>query len=131
MATRAESVWTCVMSRSRAGRLRRLFPTSQSGHVQGESQKGESPCQGRRRKFLTRSSDRRRRPSGPGRRRTTARSRPTAKAGGPNATGKSYGGVDVEGNTRDELYERAKKLGVKGASKMKKTELAEAIARKQ
>ena len=56
---------------------------------------------------------------------------PRAKSGGPNATGKSYGGVDVEGNTRDELYERAKKLGVKGASKMKKTELAEAIARKQ
>jgi cation transport regulator ChaB len=42
----------------------------------------------------------------------------------------TYGGVDVEGNTRDELYERAKKAGVKGASKMKKSELAEAISRR-
>jgi hypothetical protein len=39
--------------------------------------------------------------------------------------------VDVEGNSKGELYERAKKLGVKGRSKMSKTELARAIARKQ
>jgi cation transport regulator ChaB len=45
--------------------------------------------------------------------------------------GKSYGGVDVEGNSRDELYERAKQLGVEGRSKMSKGELAEAIARHQ
>ncbi|HEX6596677.1 MAG TPA: ChaB family protein [Acidimicrobiales bacterium] len=45
--------------------------------------------------------------------------------------GKTYGGVDVEGNSRDELYQRARKLGIKGASRMKKTELAEAIAKKQ
>lgn len=45
--------------------------------------------------------------------------------------GKTYGGVDVEGNTRDELYQRARKLGVKGASRMKKAELAEVIAKKQ
>jgi cation transport regulator ChaB len=44
---------------------------------------------------------------------------------------KTHGGVDVEGNTRDELYERARKAGVKGASKMKKSELADAIARRQ
>ncbi|MEW6154357.1 MAG: ChaB family protein [Actinomycetota bacterium] len=44
---------------------------------------------------------------------------------------KTYGGVDVEGNSRDELYQRARRLGVKGASRMKKTELAEAIARRQ
>jgi cation transport regulator ChaB len=43
----------------------------------------------------------------------------------------TYGGVDVEGNTRDELYERAKKAGVKGASKMKKAELARAISRRE
>jgi cation transport regulator ChaB len=41
--------------------------------------------------------------------------------------GKTAGGVDVEGHTRDELYERARKMGVSGASKMKKAELAEAI----
>ncbi len=45
--------------------------------------------------------------------------------------GKTYGGVDVEGHSRDELYQRARKLGVKGASRMKKAELAEAIAKKQ
>jgi cation transport regulator ChaB len=45
--------------------------------------------------------------------------------------GKTYGGVDVRGNSRDELYQRARKLGVKGASRMKKAELAEAIAKKQ
>jgi cation transport regulator ChaB len=45
--------------------------------------------------------------------------------------GKTYGGVDVEGNSKRELYERAKKLGVRGRSNMSKEELAEAIARKQ
>jgi hypothetical protein len=45
--------------------------------------------------------------------------------------GKTYGGVDVVGHTKDELYDRAKKLGVKNRSRMTKTELAEAIARKQ
>jgi cation transport regulator ChaB len=45
--------------------------------------------------------------------------------------GKSYGGVDVEGNTKDELYERAAKLGISGRSRMSKGELAEAIASKQ
>jgi cation transport regulator ChaB len=43
----------------------------------------------------------------------------------------TYGGVDVEGNTKDELYERAKKLDIEGRSDMTKEELAEAIARKQ
>jgi cation transport regulator ChaB len=45
--------------------------------------------------------------------------------------GKTYGGVDVEGNSKQELYGRAKELGVKGRSNMSKEELAEAIARKQ
>lgn len=45
--------------------------------------------------------------------------------------GHTAGGVDVKGNTREELYERAKKLDVKGRSQMTKQELAEAIARKQ
>jgi cation transport regulator ChaB len=49
----------------------------------------------------------------------------------PGRRGKTYGGVDVFGHTREELYDRAKKLGVKGRSKMNKEELAEAIARKQ
>ena len=49
----------------------------------------------------------------------------------PPGAGKTYGGVDVNGHSRDELYQRAKRLGVKGASRMKKAELAEAIAKKQ
>jgi cation transport regulator ChaB len=45
--------------------------------------------------------------------------------------GKSYGGVDVEGRSKQELYERAAKLDISGRSRMSKGELAEAIARKQ
>jgi cation transport regulator ChaB len=45
----------------------------------------------------------------------------------PKPTG---GGVDVRGHTRAELYERAKRAGVKGRSRMTKVELARAIARK-
>jgi hypothetical protein len=45
--------------------------------------------------------------------------------------GETFGGVDYFGNTKDELYERAKKLGVEGRSKMSKKELARAIAQKQ
>jgi cation transport regulator ChaB len=45
--------------------------------------------------------------------------------------GKSYGGVDVEGNTKADLMQRARALGVEGRSRMSKGELAEAIARRQ
>jgi len=45
--------------------------------------------------------------------------------------GKSYGGVDLYGNTKEELMRRARDLDVQGRSKMSKEELAEAIARKQ
>ena len=41
------------------------------------------------------------------------------------------GGVDESGNTKEELYERAKRAGVKGRSKMSKQELAKAVARNQ
>ena len=44
---------------------------------------------------------------------------------------KTYGGVDVLGSSKQELYERARGLGIKGRSSMSKTELAEQIARKQ
>ena len=58
---------------------------------------------------------------------------PQAAKGGKAARrgGKTFGGVDVLGNTRQKLYERAKGLGIKGRSSMSKEELAEAIARKQ
>jgi hypothetical protein len=45
--------------------------------------------------------------------------------------GETFGGVDEMGHTRQELYERAKKLGIRGRSAMDKKELARAIARKQ
>ena len=50
---------------------------------------------------------------------------------GRRGEGESFGGVDFYGNTKAALYERAKKLGVDGRSKMSKRELARAIARKQ
>jgi len=52
---------------------------------------------------------------------TAARNRPK----------RTHGGVDVRGNTKEELYERARKAGVKGRSSMSKAELADALARKQ
>lgn len=45
--------------------------------------------------------------------------------------GRTYGGVDAEGNSKDELYRRARRLGVRGRSRMTKGQLAEAIARRQ
>jgi|SRR5690554_3341728 len=52
-------------------------------------------------------------------------------ARGRGGGGESAGGVDVFGNTKEELYERAKKLDIEGRSSMNKLELAQAIARKQ
>jgi hypothetical protein len=56
-----------------------------------------------------------------------------AKSGRAAREGRSQarGGVDVRGHSRDELYERAKALGVRGRSSMTKDELAQAISRKQ
>jgi cation transport regulator ChaB len=56
-----------------------------------------------------------------------------AKSGKAARSGSSrtYGGVDAVGNSKQELYERARRLGVKGRSRMSKAELAEAIGRKQ
>jgi cation transport regulator ChaB len=44
---------------------------------------------------------------------------------------KTFGGVDVLGNSKQELTERARELGVSGRSRMTKEELAEAIASRQ
>jgi cation transport regulator ChaB len=58
---------------------------------------------------------------------------PQAKQGGRQARDnprKTAGGVDVEGSTRDELYERAKEMNISGRSQMSKRELAEAVRRK-
>ncbi len=45
--------------------------------------------------------------------------------------GETFGGVDAEGNTKQELYERAKRLEIEGRSKMNKKQLARAIAKAQ
>jgi cation transport regulator ChaB len=45
--------------------------------------------------------------------------------------GASYGGIDVEGNSKADLQDRAKQAGVKGYSSMNKDELARALQRKE
>ena len=45
--------------------------------------------------------------------------------------GRSYAGVDLYGNSKQELYDRAQALGIKGRSRMSKQDLAEAIAKRQ
>jgi cation transport regulator ChaB len=62
-------------------------------------------------------------PSDPRSKKTTAQKR--------RGEGETFGGVDAEQNTKQELYERARRLGVEGRSKMSKRDLARAIARKQ
>ena len=56
-----------------------------------------------------------------------------AKGGRAARSGKAetFGGVDVIGNSKQELYERARNLDIPGRSRMDKQELARAIARKQ
>ena len=44
-------------------------------------------------------------------------------------TAESYGGVDLEGHTKQELVQMAKRAGVKGYSKMNKADLARALNR--
>jgi cation transport regulator ChaB len=59
---------------------------------------------------------------------------PQASKGGAAARrsrSTTYGGVDAVGNSKQELYERARKLGVPGRSRMTKGELAKAISKKQ
>ncbi len=62
-------------------------------------------------------------PSDPRSKKTTAQKR--------RGEGETFGGVDFEGHTKGELYQRARRLGVEGRSKMSKRELARATARKQ
>jgi cation transport regulator ChaB len=62
-------------------------------------------------------------PSDPRSKKTTAQKR--------RGVGETFGGVDVEQNTKEQLYDRARRLGVEGRSRMSKRELARAIARKQ
>ena len=43
--------------------------------------------------------------------------------------GETFRGVDYYGNTKQELYERARKRGIEGRSQMSKKELARALAK--
>lgn len=45
--------------------------------------------------------------------------------------GETFGGVDFYGSTRQELYARARSLGIAGRSTMNKKQLARAIAKAQ
>jgi hypothetical protein len=45
--------------------------------------------------------------------------------------GKTFGGIDYHGHTKKEFEQRARDLGIKGYSKMKKEELVEAIAKRE
>ena len=54
---------------------------------------------------------------------------PRAEGHGPNPEGESFRGVDVEGKTKDELLDEARKLGAHVTTHMKKAEVAEAIER--
>lgn len=54
-----------------------------------------------------------------------------SSAGKRQGRGETYGGVDIEGNTRDELVARARKAGVTGYSRMTKAELGRALQRKE
>ena len=65
--------------------------------------------------------------AGPSDPRSKQRSTAAKRAG----RGETYGGVDAEGNTKEELYERARRLGIEGRSTMSKRELARAIAKTQ
>jgi cation transport regulator ChaB len=56
---------------------------------------------------------------------------PRAARGHGQGGGRTYGGVDVLGSSKDELMDRARRLGVTGRSSMTKEQLADAIARKQ
>ena len=62
-------------------------------------------------------------PSDPRSKQTTSDTR--------RGTGETFGGVDLYQNTKQDLYERARQLGISGRSRMSKEELARAISQKQ
>jgi hypothetical protein len=45
--------------------------------------------------------------------------------------GKTFGGIDYYGHTRKEFAQRAKDLGIRGYSRMRKEELVEAIEKRE
>ena len=60
----------------------------------------------------------------------TRRKKAETKSGRKTTTGTGNPTTDLESRSKQELYNRAKKLGVEGRSKMTKAQLARAIRRK-
>jgi cation transport regulator ChaB len=58
------------------------------------------------------------------------RSKQPTTAAKRQGRGETFGGVDFEGNTKQELYERARRLDIEGRSKMSKRELAREIGKR-
>ena len=54
---------------------------------------------------------------------------PRAAEGGPKASGPSYGGIDVEGKSKDALLEQARASGAKVTTRMTKAEIATQLER--
>jgi cation transport regulator ChaB len=54
---------------------------------------------------------------------------PRAEGGGPNPSGETYRGVDVEGKSKDQLLAEARSLGAHVTTHMTKAEVAEQIER--
>lgn len=59
------------------------------------------------------------------------RARQSAHGGRRTDQGESFGGVDVEGHTRQELLDRARAHGIDVNTRMTKAEIARRLARKQ
>jgi cation transport regulator ChaB len=55
---------------------------------------------------------------------------PRAERGGPHASGPTFRGVDVEGKTKEQLLEEARRLGARANTHMTKFEIAKAIERR-
>jgi cation transport regulator ChaB len=54
---------------------------------------------------------------------------PRAVIGGPGESGAAYGGVDIEGRTKDDLLDEAQRRGVRVTTHMRKDEIAKALER--
>ena len=55
---------------------------------------------------------------------------PRSQEGGPDASGRSFGGVDVVGHTRDELVAEAEREGAHVTSHMTKAEIGDTIEKR-
>jgi cation transport regulator ChaB len=54
-----------------------------------------------------------------------------AASGAGQPSGRTHGGVDVRGHSKEELLERARRTGAKATSRMTKEQLADIVARRQ